>query len=65
MTLSEFKIRIAKKFDTYYHNIIVEINNVKYDNPEAEENLILTRDLCMDEYKVVKVEFRIIPRSLQ
>jgi hypothetical protein len=61
MTLAELKFRIAKRFNTNADNIIVFIDNKMYSNTKNEENLSLKDDLNIDEFKMVKIEFKLMP----
>ena len=63
MTLGEFKNRIAKRFETYPENIIVEIDKKQFKHSIEEDKLSLSNDLGMDESKMVRIEFKIIPRK--
>ena len=61
MTLAEFKTRIAKRFNTTGDNIVAEINCVKYSDFDRDHKIVLRKDLDIDEFKMVKIEFKCLP----
>ena len=65
MTLAELKDRIAKKYETEPDNLIVCIGDRCMGETSEDEALMLTQDLGIDEYQMVKVDFKVIPSSLQ
>ncbi len=66
MTLSDFKKRIAQRFDTVSDNIIVSIGEKQYRGrgDKVDENkLFIQTDLGINEYTVVKVELKDKPKK--
>ena len=61
MNLSEFKHRVAQRFNTYSDNIIIHIGDKVYDGSSGkidELKLNIFTDLGINEYTVVKLAFK-------
>jgi hypothetical protein len=61
MSLLDFKKRIAQKFDTSSDNIVVSIGDKQYsgsDDKVDESKLNIQTDLGINEYTVVKIDFK-------
>lgn len=61
MTLSEFKTRIAQRFETYADNLVISVGDKEYrgnDSKVDEAKLNIQNDLNINEHTVVKVTFK-------
>lgn len=59
MTIQEFKLRIAKRFETFTDNVTLIIDNKEY--PPGEGDLVRLSDVNVDEKKLIKVKFLLAP----
>jgi len=61
MTLQEFKLRIAKRFETFSDNVTLIIDNKEY--PTGVGDSIRLSDVNVDERKLIKVKFDLPPAT--
>jgi hypothetical protein len=67
MSLLDFKKRIASKYDSISDNIIVSIGDKEYrgsTNKVDESKLNIQTDLGINEYTVVKIDFKDKPKTI-
>ena len=58
MTLSDFKNRIAQKYETFLDNIIISVGDKEYRGGNNEQKLTLQNDLHISEKTIVKLTFK-------
>ena len=67
MSMLDFKKRIASRYETISDNVIVSIGDKEYrgSNSKVDESkLNIENDLGINEYTVVKIDFKDKPKTL-